>query len=122
MYNERTRKPDGAFCAMRSPRNRYDTSAHGTMDIPSLDLNGETMNRRRCDGSMRGEPSGSNCGGCTEGNCGGFGIKGNPLAMVYAPCQAWMGIYTPEIALARGTLFSELDLPFEPSGCKRGCM
>ena len=42
--------------------------------------------------------------------------------MVYSPCQAWKDAYAPEVALARGTLFPELDLPFEPAGCKRGCM
>ena len=42
--------------------------------------------------------------------------------MVYSSCQAWRDAYPPEVALSRGTLFSELDLPFEGSKNKRGCM
>lgn len=37
-----------------------------------------------------------------------------PLAMVYAPRQKWRGAYSPDEALMRGTLFSELDKPFYP--------
>lgn len=37
----------------------------------------------------------------------------NPsLAMITIPMQQWRNIYSPEVALARGTLFEELDLPF----------
>lgn len=35
------------------------------------------------------------------------------LAMVYSPYQEWGNIYGPEKALCAGTLFSELDKPFE---------
>ncbi|MBQ3378317.1 MAG: spore coat associated protein CotJA [Clostridia bacterium] len=35
-----------------------------------------------------------------------------PLAMVYAPMQAWEGLYDAEAALMRGTLFTALDKPF----------
>ena len=38
---------------------------------------------------------------------------GEALAMVYSPCQSWCGIYDPETALRRGTLFKALDKPFE---------
>lgn len=46
-----------------------------------------------------------------------------PLAMVYAVKQGWKNIYDPEIALVNGTIFEELDKPFEMSGCNRntGC-
>ncbi len=45
------------------------------------------------------------------------------LAMVYAPKQVWRCSYTPAQALSRGTLFYELDKPFEggsrnSGGCK----
>ena len=45
------------------------------------------------------------------------------LAMVYAPKQVWRCSYTPAQALVRGTLFYELDKPFEggsrnAGGCK----
>ena len=67
------------------------------------------------------------CGcGCNTCGCnhnqgsgdGGWGLCHYPLAMVYAPCQAFRSVYDVETALARGTLFAELDLPFEAAG---GC-
>ena len=36
-----------------------------------------------------------------------------PLAMAYVPMQQFGEMYSPEVALERGTLFPELDLPFE---------
>ena len=38
------------------------------------------------------------------------------LAMVYCPKQAFDDLYDVETALARGTLFGSLDLPFEGRG------
>ena len=35
-----------------------------------------------------------------------------PLAMAYVPMQKWGELYTPSVALDRGTMFPELDLPF----------
>lgn len=34
------------------------------------------------------------------------------LAMAYVPQQNWRNLYSPEVALNRGTLFAELDKPF----------
>ena len=34
------------------------------------------------------------------------------LAMMYVPYQRFQNLYEPEKALARGTLFADLDLPF----------
>ncbi len=34
------------------------------------------------------------------------------LAAAFIPPQAWEDIYTPEVALSRGTLFAQLDKPF----------
>ena len=34
------------------------------------------------------------------------------LAMVYVPYQNWQKLYSPDVAIKRGTLFSELDKPF----------
>lgn len=36
-----------------------------------------------------------------------------PIAMTYTPMQQWKTTYSASEALARGTLFPELDLPFE---------
>ncbi len=63
---------------------------------------------------------------CTAHGCGSntaaarWGIKGHPLAMVYAPMQEWRSLYDLDTALSRGTLFAELDLPFLGGGCKMG--
>ncbi|MBE6575959.1 MAG: spore coat associated protein CotJA [Ruminococcaceae bacterium] len=46
---------------------------------------------------------------------------GEALAMVYSPCQSWCGIYDPETALRRGTLFKALDKPFEAKGWGNRC-
>ena len=39
--------------------------------------------------------------------------KNTPLAMAYVPFQEWGEVYDEENAFARGTLFPELDFPFE---------
>jgi len=46
-----------------------------------------------------------------------WGLSNHPLAMVYAPLQAFSGLYDEDTALSRGTLFSALDLPFEAHKC-----
>lgn len=46
-------------------------------------------------------------------------LEGNPLAMVYSPCQEWDGLYEVEEALCRGTLFKALDLNFYPACCSK---
>ncbi len=77
-----------------------------------------------CGGLAREEVGGCSGGGgpCgrSEGGCpaGSWGLSEYPLAMVYAPCQDFRGLYDPATALSRGTLFTELDLPL--GGCA-GC-
>ena len=92
-------------------------------DIPSLELGERSQSRRRCDGTLREEVNNTQKYDCTSDLCGGWGLQSHPLAMVYSPCQAWRAAYTPDVALQRGTLFSELDLPFEGYNNKRngGC-
>ena len=41
------------------------------------------------------------------------------LAMVYSPTQVFRDLYEPCKALARGTLFAELDKPFQGAFCER---
>ena len=46
----------------------------------------------------------------------GFGtiyLGSLPLAMTYTPMQQWKSTYSDAVSLARGTIFPELDLPFE---------
>lgn len=40
-------------------------------------------------------------------------LLGFSLGMVYSPCQLWRNAYDEETALKRGTLFRELDMPWE---------
>ena len=47
-------------------------------------------------------------------------MKGFSLAMAYVPWQEWEKIYEDDMALARGTLFEALDLPWNQSGCDSG--
>ena len=54
-----------------------------------------------------------------------FGLIGYPAAMVYAPIQHFDHIFDLDIALSKGTIFEELDLPFEcgrktKGGCCNG--
>ena len=116
MYNERTRQ---TLACTRSVGGRMGCSMR---DIPSLDLEEGDRARRRCDGTLRQETTAPQNQSCTRGACGKWGLEAHPLAMVYSPCQIWKDAYAPDTALERGTLFAELDLPFEPGSCRRGCM
>lgn len=48
-----------------------------------------------------------------------MGVDSCPLAMTYTPWQCWGETYEPSIALARGTIFPELDLPWEVENYER---
>ena len=39
------------------------------------------------------------------------------IAMVFSPKQLWQNLYDPMKALSRGTLFADLDKPFQPNLC-----
>ncbi len=39
-------------------------------------------------------------------------IDSFPLAMSYVPMQKWRDLYSADVGLSRGTIFSELDKPF----------
>lgn len=62
-------------------------------------------------------------GGCGDDSPHSWGLVDYPLAMVYSPVQKWRNIYDGEVALVRGTIFEELDLPFLGKCCyeKDGC-
>ena len=73
-----------------------------------------------------GPGNGCGCGlggGCTAHE-GCTGLSGHPLAMVYAPCQSFQSLYDTDEALMKGTLFTELDLPFGMAAGARdgGCI
>ena len=61
----------------------------------------------------------NSCNSCnnnsnTTNNCA---IDSFPVGMCYVPWQKWRDLYNLETALKRGTLFSELDKPFQ-GGCR----
>ena len=102
-------------------------------DSPTHEKNGCGCNRRsfcaRSEGTV-----GSSCPltgrhsspPCNEGDTANTGkhpacIHAPSLAMVYSPMQSFQGIYEPAVALRQGTLFAELDLPFEGCGRKEAC-
>lgn len=39
-------------------------------------------------------------------------IDSFPLASAYVPLQKWRDLYSADVGLERGTIFSELDKPF----------
>ena len=101
-------------------------------NVPRLD---ERQGRRLCDGTLvedgaedaphnRMMPRNENAGGSCHGGCGeyegGWGLESYPLAMVYSPLQQFRELYEPDVALMRGTMFSELDLPFEGGKMNKG--
>ena len=103
MYNDRIQNQ---FTPPRSPFGRScPTMAMGDdlkkRDMPQVD---ERMGNRNCDGSLRKNMPDNNLG---------WGLADHPLAMVYSPYQLFRDIYSPDTALMRGTMFTELDLPFE---------
>ena len=125
MYNDKNRQNVTDFNRGRAPRMPIGRSCpifaenNGEIerDLPRVD---ERIGRRLCDGTL---PDADVTDGRDE--CGdssmGWGLHSHPLAMVYSPLQKFHELYSPEKALERGTLFSELDLPFE-GGRKGGCL
>ena len=47
-------------------------------------------------------------------------LRDLPIAMAYVPWQRWQNIYDAEKGFCNGTIFQELNLPFEGmGGCQR---
>ena len=72
-----------------------------------------------------GERADEECSNGTQCGVSAWGLNGYPLAMVYTPVQEFCELYDLDTALNRGTLFKQLDLPFEgesvsKGGCCRG--
>lgn len=83
---------------------------------PTLPNYGE--NRTACDGSPRRDPvpSAPTCNDCPTH------LHAPALAMVYAPKQCWRNLLEPSMGLKKGSIFSELILPFEgdEKTCEKG--
>lgn len=113
MYNDKNVQFDRRRAMVRQTYAAPASADYGDMArIPSVE---EETGGRRCDGTMPRQNTQS-------GNRkSGWGLREFPLAMVYSPYQEWRDLYTPEIGLSRGTLFAELDLPFEGYKRNGGC-
>ena len=71
-------------------------------------------------------PSLGGCGGCgcehdDHRSVCGFGVEYGVLAAVYAPLQRFEGVYDPDSAWRRGTMFEALDKPFYGDGREVDC-
>ena len=126
MYNDKNRQDLESLRQVRSTRATIGRSCptfaefggESRSDIPRVD---ERIGNRLCDGTMPRNDTQNEMDGCGTAE-GGWGLHSYPLAMVYSPLQEFRDIYSPDVALGRGTLFSELDLPFEGyKGNKGGC-
>lgn len=102
-------------------------------DLPPADLPAAGLSPRMDRAPEEHSHGGCGCGGQDAGDhhghgngCGCVGYEGcgpdswglceYPLAIVYSPCQVFRGLYDPDTALSRGTLFGELDLPLGGEG------
>ena len=77
-------------------------------------------NGGNANGNSNGNQNGNMIGGVADNGMnsgdsleGGMGCSSRQLAMVYSPHQCWRMLYSPDVALMRGTLFEELDKPLE---------
>jgi len=86
----------------------------GSRQVP-CDTCGENNGNRMGCGPLGDIPQ-LNWQGGSAGRASGFDamyLGSLPLASAYIPYQQWKTTYTLEGALQRGTIFPELDLPFE---------
>ena len=138
---------ESCSCQLNTPRGCND-AMRGTRPVRSVmpgSLPGGFSGRKSMQAAAMGSSRQSDCGcrdmrnpaqsdcGCVNsrdtalrrGGCGtdegGWGLHEHPLAMAYAPLQVWRNAYEPEMALARGTMFAELDKPFHECVIKGGC-
>ena len=47
-----------------------------------------------------------------------FDLSRFPVAMAYVPMQRWQQTYDLGLGFSRGTIFPDLDLPFEMGRCQ----
>lgn len=69
---------------------------------------------------MTATPCAASAADCNTACSQGETRQAMALAMAYVPWQRWQETYPLEEGLHRGTIFPELDLPFE--GKKKGGM
>ena len=75
---------------------------------PEMPGSGGAGNQGGTSGSGGNNRPGPNASGFDAMSLGSL-----PIAMSYTPMQQWKTTYSAEKGLSRGTIFPELDLPFE---------
>lgn len=78
------------------------------------DMNGVVL-RERENNLMRENTPVDNSSNGMNGNAARFPAN-TPLAMAYVPFQQWGEVYSEDDAFNAGTLFPELNFPFERGG------
>lgn len=78
------------------------------------DMNGVVLRERENNFMQNNTPIDNSSNGMT-GNASRFPAN-TPLAMAYVPFQQWGEVYSEEDAFNTGTLFPELNFPFEKGG------
>lgn len=121
MYQQRN---TGCGCGQRMPERR-ENSCRNEQRMPERRENGcrnEQHMPERCEEDCgereqrerRKEKKDCDCGSRKDE------LAGMPLAMAYVPWQKWCKVYDVCEGFQRGTIFKELDLPFEGrGGCNR---
>ncbi len=99
----------GSSCASRMTENRRKGNC-GCGNPGTPGMSGNTSRQENPDH----RPCGESCANDDR-------MKNFPIAMAYVPMQEWEGIADDETALARGTLFDALHLPWYASACDKKC-
>lgn len=107
MYNDRINQYENLS-------RRMPNSIRTAMQVKQQAVEGDAGMMMKNDNPRTKETQNNGC------KSTGWGLYEYPLAMAYAPYQNWRNIYKEDTALQRGTIFSELDLPFEGKNCRKG--
>lgn len=114
MYSENNRR----YAARRADEEflrRMTGGEFSANGLPVINLNAPSDAPRSTptrDARVRVSCNGSTNGATPESACKPDAFAPS-LAMVYSPRQCWRGLLTPAEGLSKGTIFSELVLPFE---------
>lgn len=79
------------------------------------DMNGLILRERENSLSMQNNVTNNNVPNGMNGSMPRF-PRSTPLAMAYVPFQQWGEVYSEDEAFNKGTLFPELNFPFEIGG------
>lgn len=93
---------------VKPPQNPNPSPSPNPSPNPEMPGGGGAGNQGGTSGSGGNNRPGTNASGFDAMYLGSL-----PIAMSYTPMQQWKTTYSAEKGLSRGTIFPELDLPFE---------